>query len=448
MTARNATPKISTPQSVAKVVEKELYVHKTRIHPNNVQASWLKGCAGFRRVAYNWALNACNEVWNEGGRLSPYEADKAFNAIKKDEFPWAYEYPSCVGQQSICSGLNSAFKNFYRRVKAGETAGFPKFKSKYTSGESFTLTNSHMKGIDICGNRMKLPKKKGTVKMGSVTRYAGRLLSTNISRRGDKWYAAMLYELETKPELKIANGEAIGIDMGVKRLATISDGSYYNHPARLKDLTEKKKWMQRKLSKMQGPDRRTNKKASKAWLRMNEKVNIVSRKIADVRSNSQHQISAKLCKEHQVICVEKLNLKGMTKSAKGNAEKAGKNVKAKSGLNREMLNAGLGELRRQIEYKSNRHDGIMISVDPKYTSQMCSCCGLTSKDNRKTQSEFECVSCGYKTNADENAAANILSRGLMDLSGETDNRARSTSFNDGGDAGQLDRPVKPLASAA
>ncbi len=427
---------------------KHLYVHKTRIHANNVQMSWFLGCAGFKRVAYNWALNACNEVWNEGGKLSPYEADKAFNAIKKTEFPWAYEYPSCVGQQSIVAGLNLAFKNFYRRVKSGETPGFPRFKSKYKSADSFTLTNGVLKNSSIQGNRIVLPKKKGRVKMGSLPKYKGRLLSTNISRKGSKWYAAMLYELEHKPDVGIATGDPVGIDMGVKRLATISTGEFYNHPEEMKRLTERKKHLQRKLSKLQGPDRRANQKASKRWLKLNARVNELSAKIANVRSNSQHHISAKLSKEHSVICVEKLNLKGMTKSAKGTTNEPGTNVKSKSGLNRELLNASLGELKRQLEYKSERHCGVVVTVDPKYTSQMCSSCGHTSKENRKTQENFKCVDCGYECNADENAAHNILNRGLMDLEGETSDRAGSESFNDGGDASLLDRPMNPLASAA
>ena len=168
-----------------KSTEKFIFVHKTRLHVNNKQAGFFRGCSGFKRLAYNWALDLIKTEWEKDQkRISPSKADMAFNAIKKEEYPWAYEYPSCVGQQSIAD-LKKAFDNFFRRVKNGETPGYPKFKSRKNK-MSFRLTNVVIKDSHIVDNRIMLPKGFGWCRLGSVTRNKGRILSTTISESGGK----------------------------------------------------------------------------------------------------------------------------------------------------------------------------------------------------------------------------------------------------------------------
>ena len=112
-----------------------------------------------------------------------------------------------------------------------------------------------------------------------------------------------------------------------------------------------------------------------------------------------------------MVAVEDLQIKNMTRSAAGNADKPGKNVAAKSGLNKAILDQGWFEFRRQLDYKLDWNGGMLIAVPPQYTSQTCPCCGHVAKANRKTQAKFECVECGYKNNADVVGAMNILARG-------------------------------------
>lgn len=427
--------------------ERHLHVHKTRLHVNNKQDSFLRGCAGFRRLAYNWALNACNEVWNEGGKLSPYEADKAFNAVKKEQFPWSYDYPSCVGQLAIKYDLKSAFDGFYRRIKQGGVAGYPRFKSKHRSSDSVGFSNVVVCDKHIRGAKLDLPKKQGVCRLADAPKHKGRLLSTTISRSGDRWNIALLYELEQAIPYALAVGEPVGIDVGIARVATLSSGEFYNTPERLDYLRNRRIHLQRKQSKLVGPDRKKNQKASKSWLGMKSRIADCDRKITDLRQRLAHEVSASVAASSSVVVMEDLNVSGMMRSAKGCAEKHGKNVKAKSGLNREMANVALGELRRQIEYKVARHKGSFIAVDPKYTSQTCSACGHKEKANRATQSKFKCVQCSHTENADLNAAKNILAKGLEELTGNPV-RASLTSVNDGGGAEQLVRPLNPLVSAA
>lgn len=112
-----------------------------------------------------------------------------------------------------------------------------------------------------------------------------------------------------------------------------------------------------------------------------------------------------------MVAVENLQIKNMSKSAAGNADKPGKNAAAKSGLNKAILDQGWFEFRRQLDYKLDWNGGLLIAVPPQYTSQTCPCCGHVAKANRKTQAKFECVECGYENNADVVGAMNTLARG-------------------------------------
>ena len=153
-------------------------------------------------------------------------------------------------------------------------------------------------------------------------------------------------------------------------------------------------------------------KFSKNWIKQKRKVQIIHARIAHVRRNHLHQISTEICKNHAMIFIEDLKVVNMSRSAKGSREKPGKNVCAKSGLNRSILDQGWSELRRQLEYKSSWRGGYVIAVSPRYTSQCCSACGYRDQENRKTQAAFACLSCGLTLNADINAARNILAAGL------------------------------------
>ena len=131
---------------------------------------------------------------------------------------------------------------------------------------------------------------------------------------------------------------------------------------------------------------------------------------ADIRNDFLHQVSTLLVKNHDVIVIEDLKVRNMSKSAKGSIANPGTKVKAKSGLNRSILNEAWHKFFTYLEYKLKLKGGILIKVNPKHTSQTCPQCGHISKDNRKEQEIFKCVKCGYETNADYNAAQNILRR--------------------------------------
>ncbi len=160
---------------------------------------------------------------------------------------------------------------------------------------------------------------------------------------------------------------------------------------------------QRKLSR--------KKKFSSNWKKQQRKIAKLHHHIACIRKDFLHKTSTTISKNHAVIIIEDLKVSNMSRSASGTIEEPGRNVKAKSGLNRSILDQGWGEFRRQLEYKQLWRGGKVVTINPGYTSQACSACGHVSSENRKTQSRFECVVCGFAENADLNAALNIQSAG-------------------------------------
>lgn len=389
-----------------------LIAHKTRLHPNNKQAAFFRQCAGFRRFAYNWALAEVKREYESNEvSLKISDADKRFNAIKKEQFPWSYDMPSCVGQVAIKYDLKSGMQNFFRRVKqGGGNPGFPRFKRKGT-GDSFTFTNVVVRDKHIAGIRLELPKKMGSIRLGDAIRFEGRLMSTTISRRGERWYASFLIECPDEISYpKAKEGTAIGVDVGVAHYAALSDGQLYPPSGALAKYRKRLTKAQRKLSRMQGPEYKKGIKASENWKKQSEKVRKIHRNIAQLRENYSHQVTTGLANRFELIAIENLKVSNMTRSSKGDEENPGKNVSQKSGLNRSILDGGFHQFRSMLEYKVARRGGTVIAVNPAYTSQTCPACNHKSADNRKTRDKFECVECGHSGHADIVAANNILLR--------------------------------------
>jgi putative transposase len=196
---------------------------------------------------------------------------------------------------------------------------------------------------------------------------------------------------------------AIGIDLGIARFATMSDGrfvaplnSFQKHQIRLARYQRR---MARKV------------KFSSNWKKAKAKVTKANIDIANARKDFLHKTTTTISKNHAVVCIEDLQVRQMSGSAAGTREEPGKNVRAKSGLNRSILDQGWGEFRRQLEYKMQRSGGLLLAVPAHHTSQTCPECSHVSAANRITQARFLCVQCGYENNADIVGASNILERG-------------------------------------
>lgn len=200
---------------------------------------------------------------------------------------------------------------------------------------------------------------------------------------------------------------AVGIDMGVTNFAALSNGIFITPLASFKKHEQRLSKYQRRMSHKV--------KFSNNWKKEKTKVNRIHSDIANARKDFLHKTTTTICKNHALVCIEDLQIRNMSKSSKGTVDNPGKNVKAKSGLNKAILDQGWGEFRRQLKYKMKWNGGMIIAVAPQYTSQTCPQCHHIAKDNRKTQSHFMCVSCGYENHADLVGATNILFSGTKML---------------------------------
>ena len=223
-----------------------------------------------------------------------------------------------------------------------------------------------------------------------------------VSLSAGKWFVSIQTEREVPDPLHPSQG-AVGIDMGVARFATLSDGSSVRPLHSFRKHEKKLATLQRKLSK------RT--KFSANWQKLKKRLQRLHRKIANIRNDFLHKLTTTISKNHALVVIEDLKVRNMSRSASGTVEAPGKNVRAKSGLNKSILDQGWFEFRRQLAYKLEWLGGTLLVIPPQYTSQTCSRCGCVDKQNRQTQAKFQCIACGFEANADHNAALNVLAAG-------------------------------------
>lgn len=226
--------------------------------------------------------------------------------------------------------------------------------------------------------------------------------NVTVSQSCGKWYVSIQTEYEVT-EPTHSSTSMVGLDAGVAKLATLSDGTIFEPVNSFKSNQKKLARLQRAMSRKV--------KFSNNWNKAKRKVQNLHSRIANIRRDYLHKVTTTISKNHAMIVIEDLKVSNMSKSAKGTAEQHGRNVRAKSGLNRSILDQGWFEFRRQLEYKQLWRGGQVLAINPAYTSQKCACCGHTAKENRQSQSKFECLACGYIANADVNGARNILAAG-------------------------------------
>jgi putative transposase len=227
-----------------------------------------------------------------------------------------------------------------------------------------------------------------------------------VRKEGKHWFICFNCEVEAAEVVN--HGSPVGIDRGIAKTITTSDGTFKSLPGeQIKKLEAKIKYLQKKLARQ--------KKGSQNRHKTKWKIGDVHRKIINIRQDWNHKATTTIAKNHSLVVLEDLKVKNMSKSAKGTVVSPGANVKAKAGLNREILKSGWYQFQEFLTYKCGWYGSHLVLVDPKNTSRECSACGYTSAENRKTQDKFSCGSCGHSENADINAAKNILARGQRDL---------------------------------
>ncbi|AUU34037.1 RNA-guided endonuclease InsQ/TnpB family protein [Proteus mirabilis] len=373
---------------------KRLQAFKFQLRPNGQQEREMRRFAGACRFVFNRALARQNENYEAGNKYIPYTkmASWLIEWKSDSETQWLKEAPSQPLQQSL-KDLERAYKNFFQKRTA-----FPRFKKR---GKNDAFRYPQGVKLDQSNSRISLPKL-GWMRYRNSREVVGEVRNVTVSQSCGKWYVSIQTEYEaTEPQPESTS--IVGLDAGVTKLATLSDGTVYPPVSSFKVNQRKLARLQRKLSRKI--------KFSANWQKQKRKIQHLHSHIANIRKDSLHKVTSEISKNHAMIVIEDLKVSNMSKSAKGTTERHGRNVKAKSGLNRSILEQGWYEMRRQLEYKQLWRGGQVLAIPPAYTSQKCACCGHTAKENRQSQSKFECLECGYTANADINAARNILAAG-------------------------------------
>ena len=385
-----------------------LQAYRFELQPNGEQQRNMRRFAGSCRHVYNKALALQQERHEAGKKKLGYAAlCKALTEWKaQPQTLWLNETPSQALQQAL-KNLERACQNFFEK-----RADFPRFKQQGVSDSC-----RYPQGVkrDQANCRLFLPKL-GWLRYRNSRDVLGEVKNATVSQSGGKWFVSLQTEREVDQPLP--NGEAVGIDMGIARFATLSDGSH------IEPLNCFKKHQQRLARYQRAMSRKVT--FSNNWQKAKAQVQRIHTHIANARKDFLHKASCQISQNHAMIAIEDWQVRNMSKSAKGNSEQHGKMVKQKSGLNRSILDQGWSEFRRQREYKSAWNGGFVVAVPPQYTSQACPCCGHVSKDNRQTQARFECIECSFEENADLVGAINILARGHRVLAcGESVQSGRS-----------------------
>ena len=360
--------------------------YKYRLHPTKQQADFFEKSFGCVRFVYNWALNQRIEAYQKDGtRISWVDSCKRLTELKKqEETKWLCEVANQSLQSSI-RNMDSAFTRFFREKK-----GFPKFKSKKNSKQSFQFVDKVY--IDFETHLVKLPKI-GKVKFGKNKTFDGKIGTCTVSKTSTgKYYISILVD-DSKPLIEkapITEGAAVGIDVGIKDFAVLSNGQVFANPKFYEKDEKRLKVLQKRLSRKQ-KDSNRRERARLAVAKQHEKIK-------NHRDNFIHQVTSRIVRENQTVIIEDLNVEGMLKN---------------HNLAKHIASASWSEFFRQLQYKCDWYGKNLIRIGRfEPSSKMC-LCGYINKDLTLKDREWDCPQCGRHIDRDLLAAVNIKRFGLQ-----------------------------------
>lgn len=371
--------------------------------PSGAQRRLMARVAGCCRFVYNEALIEQKARYERGERKPGYAAlCKQLTAWRNSaQTPWLKEAPTHPLQQAL-KDLERAYSNFF----AGRAA-LPRLKKK-GRGQSFRYPDPKQIRLDQSSSRLLLPKL-GWLRYRTSRAVLGEVRQVTVSHRAGKWFASIQTEREVTRPVPKATGVS-GIDMGVIRFATMSNGEFLAPLGSFKRHERALRKAQQALSRKV--------RFSHNWQRARRRVEKIHIRIGHCRRDFLHKATTSISQNHAIVCVEDLKVRNMCRSAAGTVAAPGRNVRAKSALNKGILDQGWSEFRRQLQYKLAWDGGRLITVPPQGTSRTCPACGYESAANRRTQAVFQCILCSFEEHADRVGAINILSRGMQILRDE------------------------------
>lgn len=370
---------------------------KFKLYPTPEQEEKFRQTAGVCRLVYNLALEQRKTFWRQAkDNATPLSFAQQCRelALLRSEYEWISAVSSTAQQQSL-RDLDKAFIDFFKG-----RAGFPNFRNK---GRHNTF---RFRGTEIAVRRLNqkwatvfLPKI-GRVKFRISRDVPGEFYDATVSLSADGWFVSIGAKIDSDTPTR--RNTTVGLDRGIANSLTLSTGEMMSLPASLDALDRRYRSAQRTVAR--------RKKGSKRRLRAIKKAARLSAKRARIRKDWHHKASRSIADRFGTVVMEDLKISNMTASAKGTVEEPGRNVRQKAGLNRSILNQGWGNFGVMLKYKLEERGGELVTVDPKFTSQTCSCCGVVDRKSRKSQAVFSCDHCGFSEHADINAAVNILRR--------------------------------------
>ncbi len=356
--------------------------------PNNIQRSSLAQHAGVARFAYNWGLEQriarYKNKQGDGRFTDAMKQHKLLTSLKKTEFSWMYETSKCAHQEGL-RNLHRAFKNFYRGLKNGKKIGFPKFKRRGVR-DSFRLNGT----IRFHERAIQLPRiGKIRIKEKRKCYYSGRVLSATVRRRANRWFVSVTVEEYIQDPVS-NNGIAVGVDLGVKTLATLSDGITFANSRALGRCLRKLKQLHKSLSRK----KKGSKNREKAKLRLAK----MYLRVFNIRQDTLHKLTTYLAKSHSKVVIEDLLVSWMLKNRR---------------LARAIADVGFYEFRRKLEYKCGWYGSELIIASRTFpSSKMCSQCGHRKKELSLSERVYHCEQCGFDIDRDLNAALNLVAVSL------------------------------------
>ena len=369
---------------------------RVALDPSPAQERLLLSHAGAARFAFNAGLAHVKAGIDAGAKpeWSFYSLRKWWNsnkdalAVSDDGVIWWGEnskeaYSS--GLEALAKGLSNWSKS-RKGARKGRKVGFPKFKTKDRATPRFAYTTG-FKLIDGDPKALRLPKVGRVHCMENVAERVGdaRVLRMTVSQRAGRWYASLTVERDTPVAVCAPKGGAVGVDLGIKTLATLSDGTVIENPRCLAASERRLKRAQQALSrKTRGSNRRAKTRAKVARLHA---------RVANQRLDAMHKATTMIARTYSTVCIEDLNVAGMVKNRR---------------LARSVSDASLGEFRRQLEYKTARTGAALRVIDRWYpSSKTCSECGAVKAKLSLSERVYRCDACGLSIDRDLNAAINI-----------------------------------------
>lgn len=360
--------------------------YKYRLNPNEEQRVFFEKSFGCVRYVYNWALNLRNEAYQkEGIRMGWVEICRRLTVLKKqEETAWLNEV-STQSLQSSIRNMDAAFTRFFREKK-----GFPKFKSK-RERQSFQYVDQV--SIDFFHHKVKLPKI-GWVNFYKNREFIGKIGTVTISKSSTgKYYMSIVVDdgFDLPEKAPINHETSVGIDVGIKDFAVLSNGQVFENPRYLEKAEKRLKVLQRRYSKKQ--------KGSKRQERARLAVAKAYEKVRNCRIDYIHKVTSKIIRENQTVIIEDLNVDGMMKNHK---------------LAKHIASVSWAEFFRQLQYKAEWNGVNLIRIGMfEPSSKMC-LCGAINKNLKLSQREWDCPNCGRHNDRDLLAAINIKRFGLQE----------------------------------